>query len=350
MIEENDLISIIVPVYNAEKYLAKCIESIINQTYSNLEIILINDGSTDNSLEICNIYSKQDNRIKIIDKKNEGVSVARNLGIETSRGKWISFIDSDDWVDKDMFEKMAMKAKNSNFDIVICNCYINKDGNEHKNSALSSEDLIFNKDGINILQNKFLCKGVKEYRPYVWGIGAPWCKIYSSKLIKENNINFVPGLTRNEDGLFNLYAFEYSNKVLYLPDSYYHYRVLSESLSHSKQNNIIVNTEKNLYELIKFRDKFNKDNIFHDGINARIITATQQYLKDYFFYDINMNSYKDMKKELLMLMKKDLYANACKKIKYSVMTLSEKLYCFCFKYKLIFILLLMVKLREKVKK
>ena len=349
MIEDNVLISVIVPIYNSEKYLEQCIESIINQKYSNLEIILVNDGSVDGSLKICEKYAKKDNRIKVIDKKNEGVSVARNVGMEVSSGQWISFIDSDDWIDPDMFKKILAKSKDDDFDVIMCNCYINKNNNEHNNQSLSSEDLIFNKEDIHILQRKFLWRGIKEYRPYVWGLGAPWCKLYSSKLIKENNIRFVPGLTRNEDGLFNLYILEYSKKICYLPDCYYHYRVLSESLSHRRQDNIIIDTEKNLSDLIDFSNKYNKDNIFCDGVNARIITGTQQYLRDYFFYDISLKSYGKRKKELLNLRKEDLYANACKKINYSVLPLSEKMYCFCFKYKLILVLLLMVKVREKVK-
>ena len=130
MIEDNVLISVIVPIYNSEKYLEQCIESIINQKYSNLEIILVNDGSVDGSLKICEKYAKKDNRIKVIDKKNEGVSVARNVGMEVSSGQWISFIDSDDWIDPDMFEKMLAKSKDDDFDVIMCNCYINKNNNE----------------------------------------------------------------------------------------------------------------------------------------------------------------------------------------------------------------------------
>ena len=101
---DNDKVSIIVPVYNAEKYLIRCVDSIINQTYKNLEIILINDGSIDNSLEIMKKYKVIDNRIIIIDKKNEGVSIARNVGIKSSSGKYICFVDSDDYIENNMIQ------------------------------------------------------------------------------------------------------------------------------------------------------------------------------------------------------------------------------------------------------
>lgn len=350
MKKDEDLISIIIPVYNAEKYLEKCIDSIIKQTYSSLEIILINDGSSDRSLQICNRYLKYDKRIMVINKKNEGVSIARNKGIEIAKGKWISFIDADDWIEPEMYENMISKSKNEELDVVICNCYINKGNNEEKNKFLSSQDRIYNKDDIIIFQQKFLCKGIKKYKPYVWGIGAPWCKLYSSKLLKDNNIRFVPGLTRNEDGLFNLYVFEYARKLLYIPQCLYHYRILSNSLSHGKQLNIIENTERNLNELMKFAKKFNKDEIFINGVYSRIITSTQQYLQYLFFYDINILEYNKRKKELLQLMRKDIYFNACKKFEYKTMKFTEKIYCFCFKHKLIFSLFLLVKIREVIKR
>ena len=348
MSKNKNLVSVIVPIYNAEKYLDKCISSIINQTYSNLEIILINDGSKDNSLYICNKYAKNDNRIIIIDKENEGVSISRNKGIEISSGEWISFIDADDWLEPNMYEVMLSKCKNEELDVIVCNCYINNN-NEVKNSFLTLDDTFYNKEEINVLQKKFLCKGIKKYKPYVWGMGAPWCKLYKSRLIRENDIKFVPGLTRNEDGLFNLYILEYAQKLLYIPKCLYHYRVLSNSLSHGKQENIIKNTEKNIDELIKFADKFNKDKIFVNGVYTRVITSTQQYLQYLFFYDINIKTYKKRKKQILNLMKKDRYDIACQKFNYSTMTFFEKIYCFCFKHKLILILLLLVKSREFIK-
>lgn len=117
-------ISTIVPVYNVEKYLTKCIDSIINQTYKDLEIILVDDGSTDNSGQICDQYAKKDNRIKVIHKENGGLSDARNVGIKNSTGEYLSFIDSDDYIDKDMIECLYNAITNTNSDIAVCGKYI----------------------------------------------------------------------------------------------------------------------------------------------------------------------------------------------------------------------------------
>lgn len=115
-----ELISVIVPVYNVEKYIDKCINSIINQTYKNLEIILVDDGSPDNCGNICDEYSKKDNRIIVIHKENGGVSSARNIGIKNAKGKWITFVDSDDWIENDYVEKLSKIGIQNKAEVVLC--------------------------------------------------------------------------------------------------------------------------------------------------------------------------------------------------------------------------------------
>ena len=114
------MISVIVPVYNVEKYLRRCVETIQKQTYADLEIILIDDGSTDDSGKICDDFSKGDRRIKVIHKKNEGLSAARNTGMENATGEYITFVDSDDYIDSKMYEKMIMALESSHCDICMC--------------------------------------------------------------------------------------------------------------------------------------------------------------------------------------------------------------------------------------
>ncbi len=118
---KNDLISIIVPIYNVEKYLIRCIESIINQTYKTIEIILVDDGSTDNSSKICDEYKNKDKRIKVIHKKNGGLSSARNVGLDIAKGKYIGFVDSDDYISPNMYEMMYNNLIKTSGDIIICN-------------------------------------------------------------------------------------------------------------------------------------------------------------------------------------------------------------------------------------
>ena len=119
----NNLISVIVPIYNSEKYLPKCIESILSQTYKNLELILINDGSTDNSLNICNYYKSLDNRIIVIDKPNEGVSATRNLGIKIAKGDYLGFVDSDDYIEDNMYEVLLTQIETDKSQICVMTSY-----------------------------------------------------------------------------------------------------------------------------------------------------------------------------------------------------------------------------------
>ena len=137
-------VSVIVPVYNAEKYLQECVDSILRQTLADLELILVDDGSTDSSPAICDRYAEQDARVKVIRQANAGLSAARNRGIEVAAGEWVAFVDSDDFVDKNMFEQMYLYAKNNKYDIVVCdtiNVYNDKQSYRISNLKYSDDDV-----------------------------------------------------------------------------------------------------------------------------------------------------------------------------------------------------------------
>lgn len=118
--DSSPLISIIVPVYNVEPYVSKCLESILRQTYQNIEIIIIDDGSTDGGSDICDAYAHKDKRIKVIHQSNEGVSGARNVGLRIAKGEFIGFVDSDDWIEADMYEYLLQNIQQQDADIAIC--------------------------------------------------------------------------------------------------------------------------------------------------------------------------------------------------------------------------------------
>ena len=168
-------VTIIVPVYNVEKFIGKCIKSVLNQTYKNFELIIVNDGSPDNSLEICNYYNSLDDRIKIFTKENGGLSSARNYGIEKASGDYICFIDSDDYIEKDFIKNLLETALKSDSDIVICNynrVFENKSNNaeivtDYKISEIDRNKLI--RDLLIIKEDNYACN-----------------KLYKSSLFKTN--------------------------------------------------------------------------------------------------------------------------------------------------------------------
>ena len=163
---KNDLISIIIPVYKVEKYLEKCIESVLKQTYTNLQIILVDDGSPDNCGKICDEYAKKDSRIEVIHKINGGLSDARNVGINRANGRYIGFVDSDDYIKEDMYEKLINLIKEYNADVSICNLYDVFDGKEY---VRNKDNGIHEYSRIDILKEILLDKNIQSYA---------WNKLY----------------------------------------------------------------------------------------------------------------------------------------------------------------------------
>ena len=184
-----DKISVIIPVYNVEKYLRRCLDSIINQTYKNLEIICIDDGSPDNSINVLIEYSNRDNRILIKRQKNMGLSEARNTGIKISTGKYLIFVDSDDWLPLDAIELLCKKIEKENSDVVI--------GGRITISDSKKENFIPTAKDINFTFEEYLEYSMKkkEFRAVAWG------KLYKKEIIEKNQLEFPKGLLY-EDLLF----------------------------------------------------------------------------------------------------------------------------------------------------
>ena len=158
----SDLISIIIPMYNSEKTLNRCIESVLKQTYSNIEVVLINDGSTDNSRNICEEFAKKDNRIVLVNKENEGVGKARNTGLEVSNGKYISFVDSDDYIESNMIENLYNILISHNVDCVKANYdIVTKNGIEKNNEIII--DSIYEQENIESFVYELLRERVKSF-------------------------------------------------------------------------------------------------------------------------------------------------------------------------------------------
>ena len=216
-------ITIIIPVYNVENYIHKSIESILSQTLSNIEIILVDDGSTDKSGEIADFYAKKDLRIKVIHQKNHGVSISRNVGLELAIGEYIAFIDPDDWVDDDMFEKLYCEAIQNNCDVVMCGFskeYI-KSNKSVKVFHLFQSNTVLLKDYIK----KEICSQLLKH-----GFFTSVCdKIYRRSFLEKYKIRMYNDIQLREDYLFNMDIFNFAERAIYLPMPFYHYRIITNS-------------------------------------------------------------------------------------------------------------------------
>ncbi len=210
-------VSIVVPIYNVEKYIHKCISSLINQTYKNIEIILVDDGSPDNCPNICDEYAKRDDRVRVIHKENGGLSDARNAGMDKATGKFILFIDGDDYVELNMVEKAIEIAHSSKSHVVIWEFFADYvDDNETliKSVIHKHEPGVFRKCEY---QNIVIAKDL------IGNLGYAWNKMYELSFLRENNFKFTKGLSLVEDIVFNSPVLARSEKIAFLDEPLVHY-------------------------------------------------------------------------------------------------------------------------------
>ncbi len=205
---ESPELSIIVPVYNSKKFMPGCIDSILAQTFTNFECILVDDGSTDGSAFICENYRQSDDRIIVIHQENSGVSAARNKGIEIARGKYICFVDSDDYIQKNMYEKLVVAINNAKTDVVCCGYTEN-----NKVCSLCYKDFIFSNTGtIEIV----------HYLEMRQAFGLVWNKLYKKSILDTYSIKFPVSIKFGDDMLFNLQYFKYI-KTAYISSNHFYY-------------------------------------------------------------------------------------------------------------------------------
>lgn len=259
-------LSIVVPIYNVEKYLKKSVDSIIDQTFKNVEIILVDDGSTDSCGEICDEYEKKDNRIKVIHKVNGGLSSARNAGIKASIGRYIGFIDSDDWINPKMYESMINLATNYDADIVQCdfikvynnNVYVKED-NEEK------YDILSNLDAMENLYNENVSKTI-----------VTWSKIYKRELF--DDILFPEGKIHEDK--FTTYKLLYkSNIIIDLHKKYYYYRQTPNSIMNGSYTIKKLDALQASQESIDFYKKNNLNVLYRKALNRYLFEIALNYKK-----------------------------------------------------------------------
>lgn len=235
-------LSIIVPVYKVEKYLSKCIDSILSQSYENFELILVEDGSPDNSPRICDEYAVKDSRVRVVHKENEGVGLARNTGIEQSLGQWILFVDSDDYIEQGYFKKGVDEIIN-NYSL-DCLIFPNIKDNEETQESVVIDNII-DEDALIDSRQMFRLTELFERSSCIYS------KFYKKDLLDSQSIRFA-NTPVYEDVLFNMTYFMYAKQIQYIDTCYYHYMIYPSvpSLTRSikKPKDILV-TSKTFFEL-----------------------------------------------------------------------------------------------------
>lgn len=269
----NILITVIIPVYNAETYLNRGIDSVLNQTYESFELILVNDGSEDGSLRICNEYAKRDSRVRVISQDNSGVSVARNTGIKAALGKYIMFIDSDDYIKTNFIEEALKDISSENADIYISGYF------EEIYEGDKVLDVIETK-GMREIKNveQLICNMSQGYATEC--IQVCWAKLYLREIIEKYNILFNSNMAIGEDQVFNCNYLYYTKKIVFSDKSYYYYRKPTDSSLTGRYNGSIYDISRSISESIsKLKPLISEDACKNIDIHcAKKISNCIQYM------------------------------------------------------------------------
>lgn len=301
-----NMISVIIPVYNVEGYLEECLESILNQTYKKLEIILVDDGSTDNSGRICDKYKKLDERVIVIHKINGGLSSARNCGLQIAKGEFIAFVDSDDYIDLHTYEETLGCMLKYNCDIV--------------EFRICGRDIDSNEKVIEMDKDEVMYKHISS--DFEYPNVAVWNKLYKENVIR--NLRFPEGKI-HEDYMFQCVALKNCKKYIFLNQSFYYYRIRENSITHT--NFSVKDFDKlNIYkERTNYLRNFDDENLVSLSISEEFVILFSLYWKAYIS---KMDESKILKEELISRKKeyKQAPINRKRNVIYSFFYISPKLY------------------------
>ena len=278
----NDLISVIVPIYNVEKYLPECIDSIINQTYKNIEILLINDGLTDNCDKICDEYSKKDERIKVIHKENGGLSDARNCGIDIANGEYIAFVDSDDYLSEQFIEKLYISIIENNTKLSQCN-FVKVTNNYVEIEKRGYNEKIKTKSGYEM---------IKDLYTNHWENIVAWNKLYAKELF--NDLRYPYGKIHEDEFITYQVLYKLDN-VAIVEEYLYKYRQNENSITGEKFKLQRLDVLKALEERIKFFEQKNEKQLYEMSLIAYLWKLKECYVKTRKY----INDSKDIQKETI---------------------------------------------------
>jgi len=222
--ERKPLVSLIIPVYNLAPYLKECLDTVQKQTYPELEVWLVNDGSSDSSREVCEIYARNDSRFRLIDKPNSGVSDSRNRALEQAQGKYIQFLDGDDWLTLDATETLVHAAESTGADLVLAHFYRVADERMAPRGHIKAEKVL--------TRQEFAAEMMKAPANYYYGV--LWNKLYRRSILESRGLRFDTQVNWCEDFLFNLEYIQYVRLVAAVPKPIYYYRKRETSLVNSQ--------------------------------------------------------------------------------------------------------------------
>lgn len=311
--ENTGLISVVIPVYNVEKYIRQCLDSVIGQTYRKLEIILIDDGSPDNCGKICDEYAQRDARIKVVHKKNGGLSAARNDGICMAKGEWITFADSDDWLDIDSYESVFEAMKGFDGDI-ICDggSFYEYETKSSKRYSFDKQEVFEGKDRTDLMMAHTL-SGFYDGPSggFLHTSGSMWGKFYKSSFLAETQLRVNTDFHAFEDLLFNFIAFDKAKRVGVCTQIGYHYRQgVNTSIGHKFNPRKPQMSLDFMNELNRYMQQRQPNKVVMQAIHSRGIKSFAMLLQSHFFHKENPNTPREIARQIKMLKEEPAYHDA----------------------------------------
>ena len=324
------LITVIIPVYKVEDYIEKCVNSVLGQTYKNLEIILIDDGSPDRSGEICDAYAAKDKRVKVIHKENEGVSVARNIGLDNANGMYIAFIDADDWIEENYLHILLSNVIKENADNAICNYNRVTGNNIERNYFKNDTKLIGDKEYL-----------IRVLNPQT-GFGFSWMKLIKRESI--NDIRFNKTLIVGEDAIFNIEIAKNVTTIVILEEALYNYRNRSSSVVKKYDTNYVDKylraiqaTKKYIFDNYKEKEIIQN---YYNFVAFHVLLIAVNYCYN------PKNEIKNKKKLLRKICSYDDFKEGIEKSNYKNISYTRQIALFTLKHKLYSLIAIICKIRQ----
>lgn len=294
----SNIVSFIIPAYNVESYIEKCIDSIINQKTNEWELILVDDGSTDATAEICDTYAQRDERIRVIRQKNAGSAVARNSGLDIAKGEWIAFIDGDDWIEGNFFETLQPYME-QDYDFIMYS-YHEVRGTDRVKKCGTHDEILLEKDKFRLMVMDVI--DTEKRVPEVAASRSQfWTKVYRRQFLLQNQIRLDPDLRMSQDVMFNLRVYNHAEKAIFIPQLLYNYRILDDSTCHRYSNEQVPRILKLTEAIGNYVDK---TELRQEGsllYQKRILVSLVNACRLDFCHKSNPSSYAVRRKKFLQL-------------------------------------------------
>lgn len=322
-------ISIIVPVYNMEQYLRKSLKSFLDQTMADIEVVIVDDGSRDGSYKIYNQFAKEDSRVKIIKKKNAGVSEARNTGIENATGDFLIFADPDDWMESNCCEVMYSEQVRTNADMVLADVIVVKNGKPETWNIFSEEFTTSDSQFIKLYQKTCIGYSFNPKPAVKWktpGLGSPWNKLFRRSIIEENHLRFDPYVMGiYDDNLFTLHYLMYIRTLSYIQVPVYNYMVITNSITRSYKANSLDISERIYKRINDFMEETGERDFYREAFYVYVIRRFMRLLDVYFCADNNPKPAKERYKEIKETLGSEPYYTAFHTVRLNQLLTNHKI-------------------------